>query len=86
MSYPENINTGNNGVSRNRVLLGQAGAGLGFGDYRCNFSQGLTQTFQAVEILLLTSTGHRQIPLYDYMGIPQNNDNKKGITELFGEG
>lgn len=43
----------------NRFLLGQVGVQLGFGEYNCNFSQGLTQTFQAVENLLLTSTGHR---------------------------
>lgn len=30
-----------------RLLLGRAGAGLGFGDCRCNFSKGLIQTVQA---------------------------------------
>lgn len=70
----------------NRFLLGQVGVQLGFGEYNCNFSQGPTQTFQAVENLLLTSTGHRWICLHEYMGVPQKKKKKKGITELFGEG
>lgn len=59
----------------NRVLLGLASAGLGFEEYRYNFCQVFTQTFQALEKLPMTSRGESSIDL-----------EKESITELFGEG